>query len=80
MTAQVGLLSHGSGLPARGYGLKKIARFVGLKYSAANAGGAQSRLQTSHANHHAANAETEESSPSSSRESPPSPASQWICV
>jgi len=29
MTAQVGLLSHGSGLPARGYGLKKIARFVG---------------------------------------------------
>ena len=29
-------------LPARGYGLKKIAPFVGLKYSAANAGGAQS--------------------------------------
>lgn len=29
-------------LPAQGYGLKKIAPFVGLKYSAANAGGAQS--------------------------------------
>jgi predicted RecB family nuclease len=29
-------------LPARGYGLKKIAPFVGLKYSAATAGGAQS--------------------------------------
>jgi len=29
-------------LPARGYGLKRIAPFVGLKYSAANAGGAQS--------------------------------------
>ena len=29
-------------LPARGYGLKKIAPFVGLKYSAENAGGAQS--------------------------------------
>jgi uncharacterized protein len=29
-------------LPARGYGLKKIAPFVGLKYSAKNAGGAQS--------------------------------------
>ena len=29
-------------LPARGYGLKKIAPFVGLKYSATNAGGAQS--------------------------------------
>ena len=29
-------------LPARGYGLKKIAPFVGLNYSATNAGGAQS--------------------------------------
>jgi predicted RecB family nuclease len=29
-------------VPARGYGLKKIAPFVGLKYSASNAGGAQS--------------------------------------
>ena len=29
-------------LPARGYGLKKIAPFVGLKYTAANTGGAQS--------------------------------------
>jgi len=29
-------------VPARGYGLKKIAPFVGLKYSATNAGGAQS--------------------------------------
>jgi predicted RecB family nuclease len=29
-------------LPARGYGLKKIAPFVGLKYSSKNAGGAQS--------------------------------------
>jgi predicted RecB family nuclease len=31
-------------LPVRGYGLKKIAPFVGLKYSAANAGGAQSMV------------------------------------
>jgi predicted RecB family nuclease len=29
-------------LPTRGYGLKKTAPFVELKYSAANAGGAQS--------------------------------------
>jgi predicted RecB family nuclease len=29
-------------VPARGYGLKKIAPFVGLNYSAENAGGAQS--------------------------------------
>jgi predicted RecB family nuclease len=29
-------------LPARGYGLKRIAPFVGVKYSAADAGGAQS--------------------------------------
>jgi predicted RecB family nuclease len=29
-------------LPAQGYGLKKIAPFVGLKYSAADPGGAQS--------------------------------------
>ncbi|MFZ0885037.1 MAG: TM0106 family RecB-like putative nuclease [Candidatus Acidiferrales bacterium] len=29
-------------LPARGYGLKRIAPFVGVKYSAQNAGGAQS--------------------------------------
>jgi predicted RecB family nuclease len=29
-------------LPSRGYGLKKLAPFVGVKYSAANAGGAQS--------------------------------------
>jgi uncharacterized protein len=29
-------------VPARGYGLKRIAPFVGLKYSAENAGGAQS--------------------------------------
>jgi predicted RecB family nuclease len=29
-------------VPARGYGLKQIAPFAGLKYSAENAGGAQS--------------------------------------
>lgn len=29
-------------LPAKGYGLKRVAPFVGIEYSAANAGGAQS--------------------------------------
>lgn len=29
-------------LPSRGYGLKRIAPFVGVKYSAEDAGGAQS--------------------------------------
>ncbi|MBZ5503825.1 MAG: TM0106 family RecB-like putative nuclease [Acidobacteriia bacterium] len=36
------VVKHSAVLPARGYGLKRIAPFVGVKYSAADAGGAQS--------------------------------------